>query len=674
MNRKLYISVVAAALCLGALCADDAVETIETIEVIEASEIEQSVRISDVIDEEYTRDVGAKSVGEALRQVPGIINTYAEEGGTKGGVNVRGFSGTRVPVFVDGIPVYSPYDKSVDVARINTFDIHEIIISKGYTSSLLGASTLGGAINIISKRPTDGFGGEIGAGISSWGGHEENANIGIGEDSFYAALSVLNTQRDYYKLPHDYVPDGYQKSYGYKRENAETKDLQVNLKVGLTPNDTDEYSLNYILQRGEKGEPYYAADLDMATDPAGMPKRYWKDLDRTSYYVSTKTNFDVYTISSRWYYEQYYSFANDYGFQDSINNEITENHEYDDKTYGAVIEGDIRLSDDKTFKVSVAQKYDIHEYFKEDFGAIMPEDREEEETIKSETFSVGLEHSWRFNERFTWVVGASYDKNKITKAESEITNDVNGKTKETTAFNPQTVLYFQANRDLMLYGSVSKKSNIPSIQQRYSTEDWRFVPNPDLQEEKLTNYEIGTEYVLNNNHLIKAAVFYAKTDDFIVTQNGQDPIIGYYTRFENVGEETHLGAEITVNSYWNDAFTTTISYSFIDADIKGKDIIDTYVTDTPKHNLYASLKYSPINSVDIIPIVRYESERYSSRYASNNIKNKGFTLADIRAIYRPIEDLEISAGIKNIFDKYYYFDIGYPQEGRSYYANIRYSF
>ncbi|MDR2790989.1 MAG: TonB-dependent receptor [Campylobacteraceae bacterium] len=668
MGKKLHISIVAAALCLSGLYAaeGDSVETLETIEVIEAAEIEQSSRISDVIDEQFTRETGAKSLSEALRQVPGIVSTFSEEGGTRGGVNIRGFSGIRVPVFVDGIPVFSPYDKSVDVARISTLDIHEITISKGYTSSLLGANTLGGAINIVSKRPVDGFGGELGAGISSWGGHEESANIGIGEDTFYASLSALNTQRDYYELPHDYVPDGNQKPYGYKRENAETKDLQVNFKVGLTPNDTDEYSLNYLLQQGEKGQPYYAADISQAINPF-LDKWYWKDLDRTSYYVTTKTNFDAYTISSRWYYDQFYSFVNDYGFEQSYFSDIEETHEYDDRTYGAIIEGDIRLSDDKTFKVSVAQKYDNHEYFRK--GIYIPN---EKETIKGQTLSIGAEHSWKFDEEFTWVVGVAYDKNKITEVKSEITPSINGATKETSTFSPQTILYYQFNRDLMLYGSVSKKSNIPSIRQKYSTEDWRFQPNPDLDAEEVVNYEIGTEYVLNNSHLIKAAAFYAKTDNFVVMQNDFDWSWGYFTQFRNIGEETHRGAEIAVNSYWNDAFTTTISYSYIDANIKDKNVTQNYVTDMPKHNIYASVKYSPFSGVDIIPVIRYESERYTS--VGSNEKSDGYTLADIRIAYRPIDDLEISGGVKNVFDKYYYYDIGYPQEGRSFYANIRYKF
>ncbi|MDR0761436.1 MAG: TonB-dependent receptor [Campylobacteraceae bacterium] len=685
MKKKLYISAVAAALCLGDLYAKSSVETIETIEVIEAAEIEQSSRVSDTIDEEFTREIGANSIGEALQQIPGIVNTYGEDGGTKGGVNIRGFGGTRVPVFVDGIPVYSPYDKSVDVARINTFDISEIIVSKGYTSSLLGSNSLGGAINIVSKRPSEQIEGSVGAGITNGKGYEESLSIGTGQDTYYIALSVLNTQREYYNLPHDYTPNGNQKDYGRKRENAKNKDLQVNFKVGLTPNDTDEYSINYIKQDGEKGQPFAANDVVTSS----VDKWYWKDLDRISYYVLTKTYFDNFAVNSRWYYDRFYNFINNYGSENYNLSDKEQTHEYNDSSYGGIVEGSFRLSDDKMFKVSLSKKFDTHKYNIENF-AYNPNPYTAQERVNGDTLSVGIEHIWKFNEQFTWVVGGAYDRNKITKIESDIPlpwknwPDINdSELKEISAFSPQTILYFQPNNDLLVYGSVSKKNNIPSIRQRYSPENWQVVPNPALEAEEALNYEVGAEYIYNNSHVAKAAVFYAQTDNFIVLENGYDygdptanpprQPLGYIVQYKNAGEEKHTGFEASLNSYWNDMFSTTVSYTYIDTKIVDKgDLVNPYVTDVPKHNLYASAKFTVLNKVNILPTVRYESERYSS--FGTNEKNKGFTVADIRVIYRPIDDLEISAGVKNIFDKYYYYDIAYPQEGRGYYANVRYSF
>jgi iron complex outermembrane receptor protein len=45
----------------------------------------------------------------------------------------------------------------VDLARFTTFDLAEVNVSKGYTSVIYGPNALGGAINLISRRPVKKF-------------------------------------------------------------------------------------------------------------------------------------------------------------------------------------------------------------------------------------------------------------------------------------------------------------------------------------------------------------------------------------------------------------------------------------------------------------------------------------------------------------------------------------
>lgn len=77
------------------------------------------------------------------------------------GVFVRGFDLRQVPLFVDGIPVYVPYDGYADLRRFTTFDVSEIDVAKGFSSALYGPNTLGGAINVVSRRPERSFEGDV---------------------------------------------------------------------------------------------------------------------------------------------------------------------------------------------------------------------------------------------------------------------------------------------------------------------------------------------------------------------------------------------------------------------------------------------------------------------------------------------------------------------------------
>ena len=51
-------------------------------------------------------------------------------------IYIRGFDLRSVPVLIDGIPVYVPYDGYVDLSRFLYFDLAEVQIAKGYTSAV----------------------------------------------------------------------------------------------------------------------------------------------------------------------------------------------------------------------------------------------------------------------------------------------------------------------------------------------------------------------------------------------------------------------------------------------------------------------------------------------------------------------------------------------------------
>jgi len=83
------------------------------------------------------------TVGEALNMLPGIhlANIGARNESV---VYLRGFNLRQTPVFIDGVPVYVPYDGYVDMGRFTTFDLAKIQVSKGFASILYGANTMGG--------------------------------------------------------------------------------------------------------------------------------------------------------------------------------------------------------------------------------------------------------------------------------------------------------------------------------------------------------------------------------------------------------------------------------------------------------------------------------------------------------------------------------------------------
>lgn len=95
-------------------------------------------------------------LADALRLSPGVV-TNNNGPRNEAGVYVRGFDLRQTPVFIDGIPVYVPYDGYVDLRRFTTFDVAGVSISKGFSSTTYGPNTLGGAINVVTRRPEQPF-------------------------------------------------------------------------------------------------------------------------------------------------------------------------------------------------------------------------------------------------------------------------------------------------------------------------------------------------------------------------------------------------------------------------------------------------------------------------------------------------------------------------------------
>ncbi|MBL8506688.1 MAG: TonB-dependent receptor plug domain-containing protein, partial [Methylobacillus glycogenes] len=168
----------------------------------------------DAISQEDMRLFNHETVGTALNTLPGISMT---QGGQRNEqlVQLRGFDLRQVPVFVDGIPVYVTYDGYLDLARFNTFDLSKIQVSKGFSSVLYGPNTLGGAINLVSRKPSKEFEGSITAGLKTdrnfkYNGYSTDLNMGGNYGTWYWQANTSYLDNDRYRMSSDYNPNRFE--------------------------------------------------------------------------------------------------------------------------------------------------------------------------------------------------------------------------------------------------------------------------------------------------------------------------------------------------------------------------------------------------------------------------------------------------------------------------------
>jgi catecholate siderophore receptor len=112
-----------------------------------------------VIPKAVIEEQGATTLRDVLRNVPGLTIT-AGEGGNPAGDNLtlRGFS-ARNDVFVDGARDLGPQSR-------DPFNLEQVEVVKGPSSSFNGRGSTGGTINLVSKSPglDPSFGGTLNFG------------------------------------------------------------------------------------------------------------------------------------------------------------------------------------------------------------------------------------------------------------------------------------------------------------------------------------------------------------------------------------------------------------------------------------------------------------------------------------------------------------------------------
>lgn len=141
-----------------------------------------------VVPQAVIREQNATSLRDVLRNVSGITMQAGEGGGGLPGdnLNIRGFS-ARSDIFLDGARDYGSYSR-------DTFNIEQVEVAKGPTSSTFGRGSVGGAINIATKRPRLNplYGGSIGFGTDEYKRFTLDVNQPLADAGLESAAVRLN--------------------------------------------------------------------------------------------------------------------------------------------------------------------------------------------------------------------------------------------------------------------------------------------------------------------------------------------------------------------------------------------------------------------------------------------------------------------------------------------------
>ncbi|MFV0336022.1 MAG: TonB-dependent receptor [Tropicimonas sp.] len=635
-----------------------------------------------------TGRAGRSTLDDTLGVLPGVSSIRTGGGSrNESQVFVRGFNRWHVPLSVDGIRIYLPADNRLDYGRFLTPDLSEVQVQKGYVSVLNGPGGMGGAINLVTRKPSEPFEGEMRLG-GEMGNRGDVAarsgylSLGTKQEFWYAQMSYMKRETDGFYLSRDF--NAVPQENGKRRGHSDSSDSRLNLKFGYTPNATDEYVLSYTRQTGSKEAPYNILLPIRGIPDSGVGRAQrdwtWPEWDISSLAFYSHTELGAGYLKTRIYHNTFDNTLS--AWDDSSHKTQTAgrsfNSVYEDYSVGASAEYGVSLGAHE-LKTALHFRRDVHRstsHSRPDLDTRPdPTERSREDTV-----SLAIEDSWQVSDAVRVVGGLGFSRAMVKEA-SRTRNDPGFPDVDADALDGQLAVIWSPAAGGEFHASVSSRTSFPTLFHRYSTRFDTFEVNPDLDAERSTNVEIGYRGDLGPV-AVEGALFYSRITDLIqavylyTNADGDD-----VSQQQNVGKGIYRGVELAANWAVNDRLTVNANYTYLDTSLSDPSINGLRITDIPRHKVYLGLDWQATDTLTLSPSL----EGYSSRWSNPAVgsgdaenpaytKMHGFGLANFAARWEITPKIAADFGVRNIFDRDYEVVEGFPEAGRSFYLTSKIRF
>lgn len=508
--------------------------------VMEKSETTDKITTTDVVSIDDIKLQGAKTVADALEFVPGVDIQTGGKG--QSGLKLRGFDQRDVKLLIDGVPAHESYDGSLDLGQIPVDSIAKIVVSKGASSVLYGPNTLGGVVNIITKK-----GGEtphtdftVSGGDNDTRNYIFNHGGSKGKVNYWVTASHRKT--DGFEVSDRFDPTNPKTGIGSDyNEDGGLRDLSyyeyttISSKIGYEYDNDSKIYLAFNYHDNEKG---------CRTEN----QRYWEFNEWKQWHLNLVGEHDVndlVTLKARAYYVDHVDTIEDVSWDadHTTSKKWFETSSYDDYTVGGELHAYLDFGDVSLVRAGITYLKDNHkqqDYYDDDTRSVIKgwdsAGLQPEEEYEADIYSFGIEDEIRLFEKFIFKAGISYDVHDPVKSH------VNDNREDTEEWNPQAGVSYEFSDDFNVYASVGKKTRFPQLKELYSD---LVGGNTSLKAQETIAYEIGADKRFNEIFDLSVAAFFNDIENRIVMEriNG-DKVMLNKGETEIEGFEANLGIAV----------------------------------------------------------------------------------------------------------------------------------
>jgi len=656
---------------LGASAAEKEISfDLEQI-VVTATKTEKKVKdvpasVSVVTAEEIEKS-GANNLADVLKKVNGlfVVDLYGNGNDTR--IGLRGFQGVNanqnVQVQVDGISVN---DQGQNIAtalgNINVASVERIEVIKGPASALYGANSIGGVVNIITKKGE----GKGKTTVTAKGGSFSGKDYLLTNSG---ADNNLAYQFSYRKQD----GDGYRKNSDYDDKLLHSR-LDFNLSDKSSLELLLDHSDRHFRMPGTLTQAQYDLDPRIASTPDDY--RNVKENRFAAIHKSQITN-DA-TLTNKFFYSKIdQQIRMDFDVPPK-NDWIYHLPKSEGKTFG--VESQINLKKQISgvnHEFITGVLYKKEELSKDYFNVIGGvQGSLKSNTLDRTTKALFLQDEIECSSRITMSAGLRYDKFDFDYEDHKNSNK-NYKS-STNSFSPKIALNYKVSEKTNAYCSIAKAFKPPS--------DPKLLYTNNLEPEEAWNYEVGVKSSPNARLNYSLALYRMNIDNLVVL----DPIDLVSSR--NAGKAHHQGVELESEYLINQRVSAILNYSYMQAKYDKYSYEDDYgnlqiadkknIEEVPKQMFITGLRYDDQRGLQANLDLRWVDKQYMD--AMNKASLPSYSVVDMGLRKKIKDNVTASLNIFNLFDKkyaenaHYNTDVkeyGYlPANGRTTWAGISVEF
>lgn len=659
-------AVIAASLMLSTANSTAArqVQDVQSLDevVVTATKYETSIKdipaSITVIDGEELNDQNLPNgdIGDALRTVPGVTvrRAYAP---FPASANIRGLGSDATVYLVNGIPTNWQISQTIPVERVARVEI-----IRGPASALYGANASGGVINIILKQGGKATKSAVSAGGGSYGRFRTAASTEGGTDKINYAAAAFYEDADGTNVVEnnvnpsihmigdcDYDKRGAGFSSGYK----------------ISESSQVQFFYNYYHEKYTRGRPHVGGDWDYNMAGVMFDQKVGENLDLrasaayrfddyTHLYDKGRTNYDPrqkrYTDYDEMPFELQATLATE------LKHTLTAGFFYNNQ------ETDQKYNDWETGAQTAENQYSV------------------------QTLAGYFQDVWKPAEKITVTAGVRYDrwKNYDNYFSNFENPDLDDRTDD--HFSPKIGVRYNMNDAMSVWCNYSTGFKPPTSEQLYDDRTSGGnprQPNPDLEPETTSSYEVGVEHWFTSRLQTSLVGFYNYTDDKILSWFNADNV----WINSNIGRSKSYGTELEIAFYPTENWALTANYTFnkatIDENPQDPSLEGNYLTFSPKHKANIGVRYSIINNFTLSASCRYLSKQYTNdanleyNAAGEELMMDDSFVVDLKGIkhfpvsWGYLKMVDVSVSVDNLFDEEYRAFYMYEDPGTTFFGEVK---